>query len=627
MANYKKVGEGDLFEPTIAVLESVRYRCRHLMIDAYFMSPDDCDDNFLKHESFFGLQQRFEKLVRYVKFYIKEKQEKRVYLTPRQRESDRLELIYEVLVFSPYMTPFSLLDIQTKDEGIFHCKASDLQPRFLIDTLGKACKNQTTVPDETTQMAEDLTKFYEEIFIPEGGVPLLQQNDMKQHFLWVSADCKRDVIMLFYTRIILHLASSNSSNAGSEPTVHITWLINTTSSGNLDLVEFERFYDEKADGIKRNAKILSSKAHIEHLKVWKSGKRDLWAIKTRAPENIKTRAPENMNPTQEHGSITQPTKDQEAKDLKAEEGLVQMDMVDTLEENKASEKEGSARMEKNRAVEAGVDGFDVMEHEGKEKKAMESADKLQGLGDRKPGRKGRKPKNSKAKVKPLSSEGPLEIVPSDNDTTNEAQMEDKNPLPKKKPKAPPKGNGNRKKKQRRRVERSAGMEKEQAIKSGVGEFDVMEFEEKEKKLAMEPADKLQGNRDTDLEATMREPIVQPKDDKLQVQKDRKAGRKGRKPKNSKAKVEPLCTEGSPEGLPEIVPSDNEATNDAPNEVQMEDKNAHPRKKCNAPPSDNANRKKKQRSDHSTQERGLIKIDKRSSSSKKGKNTSKRRGKR
>ena len=542
------VGVGYLKFP----IERTRFRCRHLMIDAYYQSPEAfADDDPLNNEEFFGLQQRFEKLVRYVKFYIKGKQEKRVYLTPRQRERDRLELIYEVLVLSPYIPPFPVMKIEDKDEGTFDCKASDLQPRFLIDTLVEACEKQKVEPDGTTQIAEDITKFYEEIFIPEGGVPLLQENDMQHHFLWVVAECRREVIMFYYSRIILYLASSNSSNTGSEPIVHITWCINTTSSDEEDLIEFERFYDEKADGFKRNAKVLSSDEDIQWLKKWKSGKHDFRYLRPR-----KTRASENMNPTQEHGLILQSLEDQETKDLKAEEEL---DIVDTAEERKALEREGSARKEKDKAVEAGVDEFDVMEYERKEKKATGSADKLQGPGgidleatmteaivqpkvdkpqvqkDRKAGRKGRKPKNSKAKAEQLCSEGPTEkseIVPSDIDATNEAQMEDKNSLPRKKSKAPAKGNAKKKKQKRRVVERegSAGREKEQAIKLGVDEFNVIEFEGKQKKLAMEPADKLQGNRDIDLEATKIEPFVQPKVGRLQVQKDRKPGRKGRKPK-------------------------------------------------------------------------------------------------
>ena len=89
-------------------------------------------------------------------------------------------------------------------------------------------------------------------------------------------------------------------------------------------------------------------------------------------------------------------------------------------------------------------------------------------------------------------------------------------------------------------------------------------------------------------------------------------------------MESLTSEGPPEGLPGVVPSGSDATN---NGQMMEDKNAYPRKKCKTPPNDNANKKKKQRSNHSTEERGLIKIDNRSRSSNKGKDTSKRRGKR
>ena len=302
------------FQPQIP-----RYQCRHLMIDVYFALPDGCDDKFLKHEAFFKLRQRFEKLVRYVKFYIKGKQEKRVYLTPRQRERDRLELIDEVLIFSPYIPPIPIFDIQTPDVGTFDCKASELQPSFLINTLGKACQNQRVAPDKTTQIADDLTRFYEEIFIPEGGVPQLQHNPMEHHFLWVCAEFDREDIMLYYSRIILVLASSNGSKPGSEPTVHIMWSINTTSSNAVDLVEFEHFYDEKADGFKRNAKSLSSDAGIR-LEKWRSGTRD-WRLN-------RTRAPGNINLTQEGGSITQPKKDQVAEVLEAQEELVQRDMVD-----------------------------------------------------------------------------------------------------------------------------------------------------------------------------------------------------------------------------------------------------------------------------------------------------------
>ena len=369
-----------------------------------------------------------------MKFYIKGKQEKRVYLTPRQRERDRLELIDEVLIFSPYIPPIPIFDIQTPDVCTFDCKASELQPSFLINTLGKACQNQRVAPDKTTQIADDLTRFYEEIFIPEGGVPQLQHNPMEHHFLWVCAEFDRENIMLYYSRIILVLASSNGSKPGSEPTVHIMWSINTTSSNAVDLVEFEHFYDEKADGFKRNAKSLSSDAGIR-LEKWRSGTRD-WRLN-------RTRAPGNINLTQEGGSITQPKKDQVAEVLEAQEELVQRDMVDdTLGKKKVVEGEGSA-----------------------------------------------------------------------------------------------------------------GGKSDQAVESGVDEFDVMELEEKKKKLPLEPVDKFNGTGVIDLEATKAktEPIVRPKMDKFQSQKDRKPGRKGCKPRSSKAKVEPLT-----EGLPEIVPSDNEA---------------------------------------------------------------------
>ena len=664
----KKSGEGELFSGSETIpAQLVQYQCRHLMIDVYFYSPKSCDDNFLNHEVFFGLQQRLEKFARYVKFYIKEKQEKRVFVTPRQREEDRLELIYEVLVFNPYIPPFPLCLVETKGGGTFDCKASDLQPKFLIDTLN-ACENQKMYPDKGNQIFEDLTKFYEEVFIPEGGVPLLQHKDVKHHFLWVFAECRRDRITFYYSGINLVLASSNSSNPNSEPTVHITWYINTTSSASLDLVEFEHFYDEKADGFKRHAKILSGDAAIQRLKMWRSE-----VMRTMHFLTSKTRAPGSTDLTQEHGSIPQSMKDQKTKDLNVEDELVQIDTVDTLEEKKALEREGSARMETDQTVESGVDEVDVKEFEGKEEKlAMQPADKLQGNGDidldttttepivqlevdklqgngdidlaatttepivqpkvdklqvqkgRKPGRKGHKPKHSKAKVEPLSSEGPPEIVPSDNDAPNEAQMEDKNANLRKKSKAPLKDNVNRKKKQRRKVaksERSAGREKEQAVESGVDELDVIEFEGKEKKqkLAMEPADKLQGNEDIGLEVTKPDPIVQPKVDKLQVQKGRKPGRKGRKLKNSKAKVEPLSSEGPPE----VVLSDN----DAPKEAQIEDKNANLRKKSKVSSKDNAGRKKKQRTNHPMEERDPITIDNRCSSSSKEKDSSKRRGKR
>ena len=187
---------------------------------------------------------------------------------------------------------------------------------------------------------------------------------------------------------------------------------------------------------------------------------------------------------------------------------------------------------------------------------------------------------------------------------NAAQVGDKNAYARKKSKATPKENANRKKRQRRKVterEVSAGGEKEHAVESGVDKFEVMEFEGNEKKPATKPADMLQGNGDIDLEATQTEPTVQPK-----MPKDRKPGRKGRKPQNSKVKVEPLNSEGPPK----IVPSDNDAP---PNEAQMGDKNAHPGKKSKALPKENANRKKTQRSNHSTEERDPIKIDNRRSS--------------
>lgn len=79
------------------------HHSRHLMVDLFICKPKECepkgdDASTSKDEASLKLHLRFEKLTRYVKFYIKAKQ-KEVYNTPRERESHRLELISEVLKF------------------------------------------------------------------------------------------------------------------------------------------------------------------------------------------------------------------------------------------------------------------------------------------------------------------------------------------------------------------------------------------------------------------------------------------------------------------------------------------------------------------------------------------------
>lgn len=54
------------------------------MMDIFSSQPED-RENLSENEKFLQVQLRFEKLVRYTKLDIKRKQEKRVYISPRER--------------------------------------------------------------------------------------------------------------------------------------------------------------------------------------------------------------------------------------------------------------------------------------------------------------------------------------------------------------------------------------------------------------------------------------------------------------------------------------------------------------------------------------------------------------
>ena len=63
---------------------------------------------------------------------------------------DRLKLIYKALASNPYIT--SYMQMSYNDEGTFDCRASELQPGFLFDTLVNVYLHQHRVPDKATQL-------------------------------------------------------------------------------------------------------------------------------------------------------------------------------------------------------------------------------------------------------------------------------------------------------------------------------------------------------------------------------------------------------------------------------------------------------------------------------------------
>ena len=319
-----------------------RHHSRHLMVDLFNCEPKDCGDPS-KHEASLKIQLRFEKLIRYVKFYIKAKQ-KKVYSTPREREIDRLGLINEVLIYNLYMPRLQRMACTSNKS--FHCKAPEFQATFLFHTLELVYETQDVKPDKASQLAQDVTRFYEDIFVPEGGVSLLQQIGLQQSefcftFSWVSAYIRSGTIILYHSIIHLTLSSpkdNDCSNPDFEPTIHVKWSIYTTWSEPQDLVEFERFYDEKADGFPRHAKINNSDKML--FEEWKRGRREIASAKANWP----------ITQHQESGSITR------QQESAGEEELAQVEMVDKLEETiKAVEKEVSAEKEKEKVIESRMD--------------------------------------------------------------------------------------------------------------------------------------------------------------------------------------------------------------------------------------------------------------------------------
>ena len=612
----------------------VRHQSRHLMVDVFECSYEGSDDNTLKHESFFQLQIRFEKLIRYAKFYIKAKQEKKVYPTLRQREMHRLHLIEEILRFNLYFDTTGDLYAYYDDHGKSDCRASELQPKVLLDTLRQACKNQDIKPYKTSQLAEDLARFYNEVFIPEGGVPLLQKRSSSYKFLWVRARVESNGVMFYFAWINLHLCQApvdnNCINPDSEPTISIIWNISTRIGPFQDLVEFERFYDEKADGFKRHAKIDRQNKYLLEC---------------------------------------------QAKESEAEE-LDQKDAVDTLEGAKAVENEGSLKQEKGQAIESRVDEFQetedltVCEGNGKEL-AMESADKFREKGDmevqkyeieekelaavsavgelqgtrdiglksttinqtmepkvvkprgraaqkdRKTGRKGRKPPRCKKDVESLRSEEPPEIVQSKIGPTNGPQREDKNANPREMPKATPNQDSNKEKKQRsnENVESQHPEEPPENAQSNIGPTNGPPLEDKNTNPRKKPkatpnqnAKKKKKQRSNENAGSLHfeEPPentqsnIGPANGPLLEDNNANPREKPKAtPNQNDNKKKKQRSHGNVESQHPEEPPENAQSNIGPtNGPQLEDKNANPRKKPKAIPNQNANKKKKQRSNSS-----------------------------
>ena len=395
--------------PLLVTRHLTRHRSRHLMVDVFDCEPEDCDDPS-NHEASLKLYMRFEKLIRYVKFYIKAKQ-KKVYSTPREREIDRLGLINEVLIFNLYMP--RLGQMACKSDKLFHCKASEFQATFLFHTLEIGYETQDVKPDKASQLAQDVTRFYEEIFVPEGGVPLLQQLGLQQRslcftFSWVVAYIRSGTIVFYHSTVNLTLSSpkdNNYNNPDSEPTIQWKWFIYTTWSKPQDLVEFERFYDEKADGFPRHAKI--NKQNKLLFEQWKRARKEIASTQVdgliaryqetvgkeesvqvemvdkleetiNAVEKVASAKKEKEKAIESRVDESQLTQDVKESEV-VEEELVQMGMADNLERTKAVEREVSVEREKEKAVGEFQGTGHITELEGKEQEqAMDELQKNRG---------------------------------------------------------------------------------------------------------------------------------------------------------------------------------------------------------------------------------------------------------
>ena len=364
------------------------YRSRQLMMDILSYPVDD-EGNPVEQEEFLKVQVRFEKLIHYVKFYIKKKEEKRAYTTPREHEMNRLNDIDEALVSNPYLDKH-ILGLHSYHIETFDCRASEFHPKFLFDTLVSSCLKQLYTPDNDTQLAQDVTRFYEEIFIPEGGVPLLQQHGLMVYkFFWVLVKVTGLGIGLSNTWIDLKLTSPKENNGSSpnlNPQIKVRWIVSSTVTPTHSLIEFERFYDERANGFKRQANALGG-------------------LTPRAPKRLaheKANITGDIDPKQIPRSTMQPReKDQETKDLEvAEKGLVEVGMVDHLEatklrlEEKDKETEDceteDCEVEEEGSVEVGlvgkIEGINAVESKDPVEKGNElvvelGADALQGAGN------------------------------------------------------------------------------------------------------------------------------------------------------------------------------------------------------------------------------------------------------
>lgn len=219
-------------------------RSRRLVMDVHSLPPQDRSED----EEFLNVQLRFEKLIRYGKFYIKRKLEKKIYTSPRERETDRLTYIEEVLVRNPLI---NTTGFQRYVGDSFYCKASEFKPGFLVDTMIEACDQNTL--DKACQVAEDVTRFYEEIFIPEGGVSSLKQHEMTYKFLWVQTDLKAGGISFNFTTIELALTLSEENDGNDsdpDPVIKTWWSGSNKVTAPDNLVKFEHFYESKANGFK-----------------------------------------------------------------------------------------------------------------------------------------------------------------------------------------------------------------------------------------------------------------------------------------------------------------------------------------------------------------------------------------
>ena len=383
---------------------------RRLVMDVFSYPPNDP----LEREKFLGVQLRFEKLIHYIKYYIKREQEKKVYINPRQHEIDRLEYIDEALS-NPYMGK-SDASIMLRDREKFDCRASEFQSRFLFDTLITTCKSQDMRPDHNCQLAQDVARFYQKIFIPEGGVPRLQQSTLAYRFLWVCAAVEWEGVMFWHYWIDLNLTSpkdNNCSNPDSDPAICIQWTVNTIKRPYNQLVGFERFYDERANGFNRQKEDYSDPLQTMLTPAQKSQSqkpitqlekdKEIKEPKVADKELVQIGLLEELKELKEAGGgcATEKEKEQaveprvdefqESGNVKdfgvAEEELVRVGTVDKLGESKEVEREGSAEKEKGQAMELRMDEFqetgDAEEFEAKEKEpAKEPVDKLQEKGDK-----------------------------------------------------------------------------------------------------------------------------------------------------------------------------------------------------------------------------------------------------